>query len=184
MANTNILFPSTSKQKTRDPKLWRQVRNLKIFRMMHIYKMAAIFRNFYNGQWQYSVSIDTQKPESQSFGAYRNLKFFCISIFIKCWPFYLFFHNGWCQYSVFQMQIFQWFSFPITTSLHNYFDFNIQALCLKHFIIVAIFWCFYNSRHWYFIFQMQIFHWFSFPITAPLHPWFSSNIQIWWCFYA
>ena len=28
---------------------------------------------------------------------------------------------------------------------------------------------------------MQIFHWFSFPITIPLHFWFSFNIQSWLC---
>ena len=37
------------------------------------------------------------------------------------------FYNGQCQYSVSQMQIFNLFSFPITTPLHPLFGFNIQA---------------------------------------------------------
>ena len=30
---------------------------------------------------------------------------------------------------------------------------------------------------------IQIFHWLSFPITAPLYPRFSFNIQSWLCLF-
>ena len=60
------------------------------------------------------------------------------SILTKWWPFFKFFHNGQHWYSISQVQIFHWFSFPITKKLHPLFSFNSQVL-----------WCSYVS--WYFL---------------------------------
>ena len=68
MVNPDILFPLTlGKLETQT---WGGVSNLKIFHMIEIKEMAAIFQFFHNGWCWYSVSIDTQKTGDPKFGGW------------------------------------------------------------------------------------------------------------------
>ena len=65
MVETDILFLLTLR-KIETQTLGRGVSNLKF--LQNIYKMAAIFQFFHNGQYQYSVSINTWKTRNLNFG--------------------------------------------------------------------------------------------------------------------
>ena len=129
---------------------------------------------FHKSQHWYSVSIDTQKPETQTLEGVSNLKFLHMIDIYEIVAIFQFFHNGWHLYSVdtqrtgdtnFPLVQFSKFLvgsvFPIT---HPRFCFNINAwLCLKHLCIVA----FLHSQNWRCNFSIDlvfwIFGWFSFP---------------------
>ena len=115
---------------------------------INIYKMAAIFQFFHNGQHWYSISVDTQKTGDSNFGGSVIWNFSVQLIFMKWWPFFDFFHNGQHWYSWtftgdelsalksmwWLMQIFCWFSFPC----HDRFSSNIYAwLQLKHLCMMT-----------------------------------------------
>ena len=75
----------------RKPKLWQGVSNLKIFHMININKMRAIFQFFHNGWCWYSISVDTQKTRDPNFGGSVIWNFFAPLTLTKWEPFFIFF---------------------------------------------------------------------------------------------
>ena len=97
---------SVDTQKTGDPNFggvsdpnFGGVSNLKIFHMININKMRAIFQSFHNGWRWYSISVDTQKTRDPNFGGVSNLKFFRTININEMRAIFQFFHNGWHWYS-------------------------------------------------------------------------------------
>ena len=121
---------------------------------------------------------------------------FLYDIYLQNGSHFLFFHNGQCQYSISQMQIFHWFSFPITTPLHpgsvsTFKPDDVSMLktfmcghsCVMTFLHLKVHngWCKFSIG-----LVFQIFHWFSFThqciidLVSIFKGGYALNIHVWW----
>ena len=89
---------------------------------------------------QWFQHLENQRPKLSAGVGISNLKFFCMThIYKMAAIFGFFFYNNQCQYFVSQMQIFNWFSFPIQFPHSNLMMF----LCLKHLCVhIHVWWTF------------------------------------------
>ena len=82
-------------------------------------------------------------------------------------------HNDQCIFSIGSVSPSPYHCIPgsVSTCKHGYAE-NICVWIFMHDDLSAL-----KSAEW----LMQIFHWFSLPITMSLHPRFSFNMQRWLC---